>query len=275
MQHLLKALAVLGHVDHVGRGADDRHAVLLEVACELERRLPAVLHDDAERLLDVHDLEHVLERQRLEIEAIGGVVISRDGLRIAIDHDRLVAVLAKRHRRMHAAVVELDALSDAIGTAAQHDDLLPIGGCRFALVLVGRIHVSRACREFRGAGVDALVDGPHAERVPLPPKLRLIRFQQICKTAIRKALALQLPHLLARQRVERTLLDGELEIDDFLDLREEPAVDLRVAVQLLERHANAERVRDVPQPLGTRIGELVADLVGIDRLQVEAVDAGL
>ena len=40
----------------------------------------------------------------------------------------------------------------------------------------------------------------------------------------------------------------------------------------LERHADTERVGDVPEALGARIGELVADLVRIHRLQVEAVD---
>ena len=42
-------------------------------------------------LLDAHDLEHVLGGQRLEIEPVGGVVIGRDGLRVAVDHDRLDA----------------------------------------------------------------------------------------------------------------------------------------------------------------------------------------
>ena len=125
VQHLLEALAVLGHVDRVGRGADDRHAVALEVARELERRLAAELHDDAPRLLDVHDLEHVLERQRLEVQAVGGVVVGRDRLRVAVDHDGLEPVLAQRERRVHAAVVELDALPDAVRPAAQHHHLLP------------------------------------------------------------------------------------------------------------------------------------------------------
>ena len=58
-----------------GDGADDRHAGLLEVERELERRLPAVLDDHADRLFLVDDLEHVLERQRLEVQPVGGVVV--------------------------------------------------------------------------------------------------------------------------------------------------------------------------------------------------------
>lgn len=70
MQQLLEALAVFGRVDHVGRGADDGHAFLFQAQGELQGRLAAVLHDDADRLLDSHDFEHVFQRQRLEIQAV-------------------------------------------------------------------------------------------------------------------------------------------------------------------------------------------------------------
>src|SRR3546814_9925723 len=46
------------------RSADDRHAVGFQRARQLERRLAAVLHDHALGLLQCHDLQHVLERQR-------------------------------------------------------------------------------------------------------------------------------------------------------------------------------------------------------------------
>ena len=64
-------------------------------ACgELQRGLAAELDDDADAaspfaLLDVGDLEHVLGGQRLEVEPVGGVVVGRDGLGVAVDHDRL------------------------------------------------------------------------------------------------------------------------------------------------------------------------------------------
>ena len=78
-------------------------AGVLEPLREPERRLAAELADDAgDRaglLLGVHDLEHVLERQRLEVEPVGGVVVGRDGLRVAVDHHRLVAGLATARAR--------------------------------------------------------------------------------------------------------------------------------------------------------------------------------
>ena len=76
------------------------------------------------RLLDPHDLDHVLGGQRLEIEPVGGVVIGRDGLRVAVDHDRLDAGLAQAVGGMDAAVVELDPLADAVRAAAEDHDLV-------------------------------------------------------------------------------------------------------------------------------------------------------
>ena len=105
---------------------------------------------------------HVLQGERLEVEAVGGVVVGRDGLRVAVDHHRLVAQLAQGEGGVHAAVVELDPLADAVGAGAEDHHLGPV--VRLALVLLaeGRVEVGGGRRELGGAGVDPLVDAPHA-----------------------------------------------------------------------------------------------------------------
>ena len=52
-----------------------------QVQRQLQRRLAAVLHDHADRLFLVDDFQHVFQRQRLEVQAVGGVVVGRYGLR--------------------------------------------------------------------------------------------------------------------------------------------------------------------------------------------------
>src|SRR5690606_9969081 len=116
------------------------------------------------RLFDLDNLQHILERQRLEVQAVGGVVVGGHGFRVAVDHDGLVPALAPRERRVHAAVVELDALADAVGATAENHDLLAVARRRFALVLVGRIQVSGVGGELGGAGVHTLVDRLHTVR---------------------------------------------------------------------------------------------------------------
>ena len=64
-----EAPAVLREVDRLHRRAEQRHAGLLQPGGDPQRRLAAELHDHALGLLDVDDLEHVLDRQRLEVEA--------------------------------------------------------------------------------------------------------------------------------------------------------------------------------------------------------------
>ena len=103
-QQLLEALAVLGEVDGVGRGAEDRDVGLRQAPaasfsgvwppnCTMTPSSVPFL------LLGIDDLDHVLGGQRLEIQPVGGVVVGRDGLRIAVDHDGLEAGLASARRR--------------------------------------------------------------------------------------------------------------------------------------------------------------------------------
>ena len=47
VEQALEAVAVLGEVDGVGRGAEDRHVGRFQRARELQRRLAAELHDHA------------------------------------------------------------------------------------------------------------------------------------------------------------------------------------------------------------------------------------
>ncbi len=94
------------------------------------------------------DRQHVLGGQRLEIEPVGGVVVGRDGLRVAVDHDRLEAGLAQREAGVAAAIVELDALADAVGAAAEDDDLALVRrlGLAFRRVAERRSRRSSTCR---------------------------------------------------------------------------------------------------------------------------------
>ncbi len=163
VDHLLKAFAVLGAVDGVRAGADDRHAVGFQRPGQLQRGLPAVLDDHALGLLLADDLQHVLQGQRLEIQPVGGVEVGGHRFRVAVDHDGFVAVLAQGESGMDAAVVELDALADAVGAAAQHHDFGAVGRFGLALFLIGGIQIGGAGGEFGGAGIHPLVDRMHVQ----------------------------------------------------------------------------------------------------------------
>ena len=156
-------LAVFGEFDGLRRGADDRHAVAFEVGCEVERRLAAELDDDAVRFFLIADVEHVFERERLEEELVGGVVVGGNGFRVGVHHDGLVAELLHGEGGVHAAVVELDALADSVRTAAEDDDLLLVGLAGFVFVAVGRVEIRRVGFELGGAGIDEAVGRDDAD----------------------------------------------------------------------------------------------------------------
>ena len=82
----------------------------------------------------VDDFEHIFNGQRFKIQAIRGVVIRRYGFRIAVDHDRFIASVMQRETRMAAAIVKLNALADAVGSATENDDFLFVADLRLVAV---------------------------------------------------------------------------------------------------------------------------------------------
>jgi hypothetical protein len=136
---------------------------VLDRARELERRLPAELDDDALGPLAVADGEHRLRVERLEVEPVGGVVVGRHRLGVAVDHDGLVAELAERPHGVDAAVVELDALADAVRPGAEDDDARLRARRRCLLRFApGRVVVVGGGLDLSAARVDAPVHRPDA-----------------------------------------------------------------------------------------------------------------
>ena len=121
-QQLAEGAAVLRRLDGRERVAEERDAGVCEGARQAQRRLAAQGDDDAERLLERADVEDALERHGLEVEPVARVVVGRDRLGVRVDHHGLVAELAKRAGRAHAAVVELDPLADPVRPGADDDD---------------------------------------------------------------------------------------------------------------------------------------------------------
>ena len=182
-----EALAVLRPVDRVRRRPEDPDARPLERHRELERRLPAELDDHPERLLLLDDVEDVLEGQGLEVEPVRGVVVGRDRLRVAVDHDRLDARLAEREGGVHARVVELDPLPDPVRPRPQDHHLRARGRRRLVLVLVGRVEVGRVRHELRRARVHHLEGGADAVGQPRRADLGLGAARQLGRAAGRRS----------------------------------------------------------------------------------------
>ena len=151
----VKPLAVLGDVNALGRGAEDADAVAVE-----RLREPAEGDHDADGVLDIDDLQHVLGRERLEIQAVGGVVVRGDGLGVVVDDDDVIAHGLERPHTVDGRIVKLDALPDADRARAEHHDD-GLAAAREAARLAARVGAGVEIRglrvKFRGAGVDHFV----------------------------------------------------------------------------------------------------------------------
>ena len=76
---------------------------------------------------------------------------------------------------MHAAVVELDALADAVRACAEnHRALLGLGSDLALACVVGLVVVGRLARRFGSAGVDRLERGDDAERLAVGAHGKLV-----------------------------------------------------------------------------------------------------
>ena len=228
-QHRAELAPVLGQVNGVRRRADHRNPLRDQVPGQAERRLPAELDDHpGDRpagLLGGHHLEHVLQRERLEVQPVGGVVVGGDGLRVAVHHHGLVADLGQGERRVHAGVVELDALADAVRPAAEDDHLGAITARHLGLLVVGRVQVRCARRELGGARVHREVHRPDARRVALPPDLLFGRSAELSELRVREPGRLGRPQLVRAQRPRARHGDPFCVFLDVFDLIDEPWVD--------------------------------------------------
>ncbi len=230
--------------------------------------------------LGLEDLQHVLGGQRLEIEPVGGVVVGRDGLRVAVDHDGLVAGILEREAGVAAAIVELDALADAVRAAAEDDDLL--GGRWAAPRRPARPR--RAPRRSSTCRRSARRTRPRRCRCACRPGARRASGAALRTSAsvepvedreprIGEAHRLELAEG-ARRRGQAVRLHLGFEVDDRLQLLEEPAVDLAAVVDLVMADAEAHRLRDLQQPVRRRRAERRLDGVLVVAL-AEALDLDL
>ena len=279
IDRLLEALAVFGAVNRVRAGADNRHARRFQRARQLQRRLAAVLHDHAFRLLNAHDLQHVFQRDRLEVETVRGVVVGRDRFRVTVHHDGFETIFAQRQRRVHAAVVELDALPDAVWSAAQHHNLVAILiRVRLALLFIGGVHIGGIGRELGGAGIDALIDRMQVVLLTQLADLAFRDARQRRQTRVGKAFALQHAQERLAQTVDAFARHLLFQTHQFFNLHQEPAVNIGQVKDAIDRHPGAEGIGDIPDTLGAGIFQLAANAgqrIGVVKVhfRVEAVGA--
>src|SRR6266850_1648971 len=231
-QQCSKSFAILGQIDRIRRGSDNFHTRILQAHRQIQGCLPAKLHNHSFRLFYVYDVHHIFERQRLEIETIRCVVVGRDGLRIAIDHDRLESGFVQRKRRVAATVVKFNSLANPIRTRPKNHDFAAVGGVYFVFSFVGRIKIWREGFKFSTAGIYALVNGNQAQLFTIRAHFVFRAVGQIGEASIRERDLLESSKKIEWNFFKLEALNGALNFHDLLQLIQKPWINTREPVDL-------------------------------------------
>mmetsp|Transcript_25250 Transcript_25250/g.75010 ORF Transcript_25250/g.75010 Transcript_25250/m.75010 type:complete len:998 (+) Transcript_25250:65-3058(+) len=266
---------VLGRVDHRRRRAGDVDAGRAHLERERVWDLAADRDDGGLAALLLVHVEHALERELLEVEAVALVEVGRDRLGVVVDHHGLLAELAQRADGRDGAPVELDRRADPVHARADHHRPLVLE-VEVVLVAVVR-HVQVVCggRELGGHGVDLLDEGGHAHRLAQRADLELGRAGELRHLRVREARLFGLQHRAGGQRLWRVLGEDLAHVVDPLELPQEPGVDGGERLDPVHRVAALHRLGDrVDARVGRHLQRAVELLLALGHKLVVRLVAG-
>src|SRR5262249_53899048 len=99
----------------------------------------------------------------------------------------LVPSLAEGKSGVDTAVIELDALADADGPAAEDQYFLAVGRGRFVLLVVSGVEIGRVGLKLCGAGIDALVGGSNSSRLTVRANHGFVFTPELRQVSVREA----------------------------------------------------------------------------------------
>ena len=139
---------------------------------------------------------------------------------------------------MHAAVIELDTLANAVGAGAQDHRLGLVRRrglvgshallgvrARAVDVLVRLVVIFRGARELGGAGIDRLHAGNHAQTLAIGAHKALVRAGQRGNLGVARAVLLEQAHRVGVDILHTQAADALLDLHHVVDTVEVPRID--------------------------------------------------
>ena len=106
--HCRELLTVFGHINRFCRSSQDVNTLTVKQQRKVVRNLSASRYNHAFGLFQLADVEHALQRQFVEEQAVADVVVSADGFRVVVYHYGAVAHLLNLLDSRNTAPVELN-----------------------------------------------------------------------------------------------------------------------------------------------------------------------
>src|SRR5260221_3459396 len=160
-------------------------------------------------------------------------------------------------RDVAVPVIELDALADPVRPAAEDDLLVAAVRVRLARRFVRTIDIRRDGFELRRAGVDALVDRRQTLRDARIADRVFLDVERQRELLVAETGALQAPQIGRLDFFEPRLHGVLAQRGDLDELPQEPRIDVRDLVQMLDGPAAADRAEHVPHAAVARNGQLL------------------
>ncbi len=259
-------------------GAEDGNILRIQTHSEVIRYLSAGGDNHAVRLFVVQDVEHTLKRQLVEVQTVAHVIVRRHGLRIVVYHDTAVAAVAYGVQCLHTAPVELHRRADTVSSRTEHHHrtavvlILNVVGC----AAVCEIQVVCLCRIFGCQCVNLLDHGNDAQALAVTAYIQDTVIHIFLQTygagnlevaeAIHLCTTQQVGRQVCQQRVVvAPLVQLDADVHDVHQLVEEPAVNLRQVMYVVNAVSRTQCLRDDQDALVRR---LTQSLVYIGNLQL-------
>ena len=266
-----EAVTVLCQVNCLWLSAHDRNASVLKSASKLDWSLATKGNNDAFWLLNLNDIHDVFKGQRLEIQTVRGVVVRRDGLWVAVDHDGLIALLAKSVGSMYAAVVKLNALANTVRTCRENHNawLFCLNVLCGIALLVRDVVVLRGCAKLTSTGIYRLDLWANTQHFPYSADNVCLSAGKVCKLLIREAQLLGSKHVIGGETRKSQLLDAFLGVDDACHTVQIPRIDASHIVDALNAPVSAQSLSNVENTLWRWLADqlvkvlLVKDIVAV------------
>ena len=154
VEHGREQASVFCGLNAFGLSAKNGYACRLQSVRQIQRCLTAKLNEYALWFLLIINVEHIFERERLEVKFVARVVIRGDRFWIGVDHDGFKSELAQSKGRVHAAIVEFDSLADPVRAAAKDHNPAFAALAPLVLIAIRRVVIRRVRFKLRRACID-------------------------------------------------------------------------------------------------------------------------
>ncbi|KAH0294696.1 carbamoyl-phosphate synth, partial [Aureobasidium sp. EXF-3399] len=250
VKHTRELVSVLSGIDHLRGGTKNLDVETVERQGDVVGGLTTHGENDTAGVLELVDIEDSLEGDVLEVQAVGLVVISRDSLRVVVDHNSFEIVLTKSADSADGAPIELDGGTDTYGQLA----------CFVEGNIKGSMSLSDALK-FTRDGVNLLDDGHDiVVKSVLANGLLLLGLSEERRGNIADLLG---AHQLAK-------------LAQSLELAQEPLVNLGQLPDLVDGVARVHGISDGKHSLVRRSLQLLVDRhesVGLLEAEVANIDS--